>query len=53
MKKELIKKITFNKDTKIERILSIFNETAKYTDQKGFGVIIDSKNKWNQFKTII
>ena len=45
MKKELIKKITFNKDTKIERILSIFNETAKYTDQKGFGVIIDSKNK--------
>ena len=43
-KKKLIKKITFNKNTKIKDVLVGFQETAMYTEKRGFGIIVDQKD---------
>tara|TARA_B100000579_G_scaffold387212_1_gene359455 strand:- start:1057 stop:2463 length:1407 start_codon:yes stop_codon:yes gene_type:complete len=45
MKKEIIKLITFKENEKISEVINIFNKTAKHTDSKGFGVVINKFKK--------
>ena len=40
----LLKKIIFKKNIKIKAVLESFEETAFYTEGKGFGLVIDEKN---------
>ena len=40
-----LKKIIFNKDTSLKDILERFNETAIYTENKGFAIITDKNGK--------
>ena len=45
MKKEIIKLITFKENEKISEVIDVFNKTAKYTDSKGFGVVVNKLKK--------
>ena len=45
MDKKILKILKFKETDKISKINSVFNTTALFTDGKGFGVIINKKNK--------
>ncbi|MDC1177531.1 CBS domain-containing protein [Candidatus Pelagibacter sp.] len=45
MKKEIIKLITFKENEKISDVINTFNKTAKYTDSKGFGVVVNKSKQ--------
>ena len=45
MLRRVLKKICFKKNQTIYEVSEIFNETAKFTDGKGFGVILDKFKK--------
>tara|TARA_Y100000591_G_scaffold290460_1_gene276281 strand:- start:5087 stop:6493 length:1407 start_codon:yes stop_codon:yes gene_type:complete len=45
MKKNIIKQITFNENEKISKVINVFNKTAKFTESKGFGLVINKFNK--------
>lgn len=45
MDKKILKLLKFKKTEKISKIISVFNRTALHTDGKGFGVIVNNKDK--------
>ena len=42
---EKLDRIVFRENTPIIDVLNRFNETANYTDSKGFGIVVNTKSK--------
>ena len=45
MQSSILQKIKFKENSSIKKVLSIFNETAVFTEKKGFGVVVNKNDK--------